>query len=503
MSNSRYLLCATVLALGSSLASCFSFRASQGGGQVSKSTLLAAERADFDPASIVLPPGYAIERVARHLTFPTGVTFDDEGRVYVVESGYSYGETWTTPRLLRIEDANSVSEVARGDDNRPWNGVFYKDGTFYISEGGRKHGGRVLAVDRTGQVRRLVEDLPSFGDHQVNGPVIGPDGALYFSIGTATNSGVVGKDSLDMGWLRDHRDFHDVPCADVVLNGVNFESEDVLGSSTDSMHRISTGAFQSFGTSTRAGQVIAGQIPCSGAVLRIPIAGGKLDLVAWGFRNPFGLAFSPNGQLFVSDNGYDDRGSRPVFGAGDVLWRVTPGAWFGWPDFAGDKRLDHEHFGAPDSSGPQPLLASLPSTPPTPAAIFGVHSSSDGFDFSFAPEFGYVGQAFVAQFGDEAPTTGKVMRPVGFKVVRVDVDTGVIEDFAVNRGDKNGPASKLGSGGLERPLSARFDPTGKSLYVVDFGVLTQDDGAHPEPKTGCVWRIYRIADASSPSMQKR
>jgi hypothetical protein len=90
---------------------------------------------------------------------------------------------------------------------------------------------------------------------------------------------------------------------------------------------------------------------------------------------------------------------------------------------------------------------------------------------------------------------GKVLSPVGFRVVRVEVDTGVMHDFAVNRGEEaNGPASWLGRGGLERPVAARFSPDGKALYVVDFGVLTIRDGKiRPRQGTGVLWRIERAA----------
>jgi hypothetical protein len=117
-----------------------------------------------------------------------------------------------------------------------------------------------------------------------------------------------------------------------------------------------------------------------------------------------------------------------------------------------------------------------------------VHSSSNGFDFSRNPAFGFVGQAFVAQFGDQAPVTGKTLAPVGFKVVRVDVSSGIIKDFAVNKGGVNGPASRIGDGGLERPVAARFDPSGAALYVVDFGgndhgsglgATNRDGGGYP------------------------
>jgi hypothetical protein len=76
--------------------------------------------------------------------------------------------------------------------------------------------------------------------------------------------------------------------------------------------------------------------------------------------------------------------------------------------------------------------------------------------------------------------------------VRVDLTTGVIEPFAVNRGKKNGPASKLKTGGLERPVACRFDPSGEALYVVDFGIMTMDKtGPKPRENTGVLWRIVR------------
>lgn len=131
--------------------------------------------------------------------------------------------------------------------------------------------------------------------------------------------------------------------------------------------------------------------------------------------------------------------------------------------------------------------------PPRPAALLGVHSSSNGMDFSRSDLFGYVGEVFIAQFGALASEVGKVLAPVGYKVIRVDVETGVVHDFAVNR-DPRGPASKVGGGGLERPVAVRFDPSGKSLYIVDFGVMTvSEEGPEPRLETGVLWRVTREA----------
>jgi glucose/arabinose dehydrogenase len=164
--------------------------------------------------------------------------------------------------------------------------------------------------------------------------------------------------------------------------------------------------------------------------------------------------------------------------------------WYGWPDFAGGVPLPA--FEPPGDPAPAFVLAEHPNEPPFPAALLGVHSSSNGFDFSRNAVFGFVGDAFVAQFGDMAPGAGKVLAPVGFQVVRVEVDTGTVHGFAANEGSKVGPASRRGGGGFERPVAARFSPDGTALYVVDFGVLiTGKQGPVAYPNTGVLWRISK------------
>jgi glucose/arabinose dehydrogenase len=455
------------------------------------------EPRSYDERAIALPEGYRIELVARDLTFPTGVAFDGAGTPYVVESGYCYGERWTTPRLLRLGADGTAEVVAEGSEKSgPWTGVAFHDGSLIVVEGGALAGGRVLRITTEGQLTELVRDLPSTGDHHANGPAIDADGAIYFGIGTATNSGVVGEDSAKFGWLERHPEFHDIPGQDIVLTGRNFETPDLLAPDGEPPQpnggEIATGAFSPFGQPTSKGQVIPGQVPCTGAVLKLPPGGGQPELVAWGFRNPFGLAFAPDGTLYVTDNGYDDRGSRPVWGSGDLLWAVQPGLWYGWPDYSGERPLTDDEFKPPQGEAVEFLLAEHPNPPPKPAAILGVHSSADGLDFSRSESFGHVGDAFIALFGDQSPTTGKLLAPVGFKIVRVDVATGIIDEFAANQGRIVEPASRSSGGGFERPIAVRFDPPGTALYVVDFGILTEGpDGAQPEERSGCLWRITR------------
>jgi len=482
-----------------SLSGCYSALNSNDGGQ----TRFSGTRY-VDPADVWVPRGYRIEPVMEGLNFPTGVTFDDQGRVYVVESGYSYGEVWAQPRLLRII-VNGAARVIARDGYAPWNGVTFYNGNFYVAEGGEAAGGRVVRIAPDGTVTTLIDNLPSVGDHHTNGPVIGPDGYLYFGQGTATNSGIVGLDDYRFGWLRRFPKFHDIPGQDVVLAGVNYETNNPLSRPRRLKwyqkllpflappRTVITGAYVPFGTPTGRGQIVRGEVPCTGAIMRIPLEGGTAELVAWGLRNPFGLAFSPDGRLFATENQFDVRGSRPVFGTGDLLWEIKPGTWYGWPDyFAGLPINNGNRFGAPGGPAPTFLLARHPGRPPRPVAKFGVHASADGFDFCRERGFGHVGDAFVAEFGDMAPLTGKVEAPVGFRVVRVEPEGGIIHPFAVNRGREDAPASKVGTGGLERPIAARFDPSGEALYVVDFGVMTTDSrGVHAVENTGVLWRITR------------
>lgn len=437
------------------------------------------------PGDIALPDGYVIEVVQAGLSFPTGITFDAEGQMVVTEAGYSYGEVFLPARLLRF--GRRGAEIVTVSNNGPWNGVVFHDGAFFVAEGGHVEGGRILRIEESGEITVLVEGLPSLGDHHTNGPVVGPDDNVYFGQGTVTNSAVVGGDNARGGWLMRHPRLHDTPCTDVTLSGANYESDNPL---TPEYDTVTTGAFLPLGVPSEANQVITGALPCNGAVMRVPATGGAVELVAWGFRNPYGLAFGPDASLYVTENGYDVRGSRPVFGAADPMWRVQVGRWYGWPDFSeGQPIFGDERFRPPGDVEVRAVLATHPETPPRPVAYLGAQSSSNGIDFSRSHTFGYVGQAFIAQFGALSRAKGKAHEQVGFKVVRVEPHTGVIYTFAANR-KGNGPASEVGGDGFERPTAARFDPSGSALYVVDFGVVRPGaDGPEPEPGTGVIWRI--------------
>jgi glucose/arabinose dehydrogenase len=451
-----------------------------GGGET---VSLGARRASA--ADVVAPPGYRVEVAATGLTFPTGIVFDDQNRVYVVEAGYAYVGRYATPRILRIEPGGRHSVIARGERRHtPWTGADFHAGHFYLAEGGSP--GRISRVSLDGRITPLIDGIPSNGDHFTNRPVYGRDGWLYFSQGAITNSGVVGEDNAIFGWLYKRPQLHDIPARDLVVTGQNFNAQDPRIPLP--VARQSTGAFQPFGHPNQPGQVIKGQLPASAAIMRVSPNGGGLQLVAWGVRNAFGLGFGPDGRLYAVDHGYDARGSRPIAHAPDFLWRIERGRWYGFPDFVGNRPVTDPRF--KPSSGPAPkfLMASHPQQPPAPLASFAPHAAAMGFDFAHGG-FGNSGDAFVALFGDVTPPTGVVSAPAGFKVVRTNTGSGAVRDFLTNRG--RGPASKVGGNGLERPIDVKFDRTGKVMYVLDFGIMTTPAAPSPKKGTGVLWRVTK------------
>jgi len=257
------------------------------------------------PADILLPQGYVAELVAGNLNAPVHVCFDEAGAAYVSECGHKIE---SRPRIVKVYLPTGEQQVIYEEPDRRW----FKTGAL---TGALWHGGylyftntdRVSRLGPGGVVEDIVTDLPGRGDHQTNYPVLGPDGKLYFGVGTATNAGVVGADNFAYEWLPKFPDFHDVPAQDITLAGRNYEYKNVMHNVLQTVH---SGAYVPFGTETTPGQVIRGSVKCTGSILRCNPDGSDLEVVAWGLRNPYGLAFAPDGRLYATEHGMDDRGGR-------------------------------------------------------------------------------------------------------------------------------------------------------------------------------------------------
>lgn len=429
---------------------------------------------NLDPNDINLPDGYQIEVFAYGLDTPISMVFTEDGDMIIGDAGVITGNG----RVIRLRNNNF--EIIADGFNPPLTGVNYQNGDIYVS-----HRGRITVIKPDGSKVDILSGLPSFGDHHNNQVIFGQDGKMYFGQGTATNSGVVGPDN---DWVTDYPLFHDYPGASITLNGYNFPSENMLA---DTQELVYTGAYSPYGVPDKQpNEVVKGIVKASGSILRANIDGSELEQIAWGLRNPFRLKFDEYNRLFAANHGADVRGSRPIDNSPDEFQLITPGAWYGWPDYTGGQPVTLPEY-RPDN-GPQPqfLMKEHPGQPPEPFALFTPHAAIMGFDFNYNSDFGTYGNVYIAEFGSEAPETtgGKPLPGVGHRISEIDMESGIVYTFAINRSGV--AASEDGGGGFERPIDVVFGPDG-AMYVLDFAVTYPEEPDRFYPGSGVIWRITR------------
>jgi len=464
-----------------------------------------------DESAAWVPEGYKAEVFVKDLVWPSSIEFDEDGNIYVAEAGYVYGDPFAPARIFRVTQEGDITRYAEGF-NGPITDILWHEGLLYVS-----HRGKISTVSSNGSVEDLVTELPSSGDHFNNEMAIGPDGKLYFGQGTATNAGVVGLDNgYPYVWLLLHPDVHDVPAHDMKLTGksfltphpnnvlsrqgrlLNFWTDvayavtSVVNRNKDNSMLVRTRAFQPFGERARN---VKGQVKASGTILRMNTDGTGLEVYAWGLRNPYGLKWAPDGLLYVTDNAYDERGSRPIAHAKDNIFQVKQGAWYGWPDYSSGIPVTDAQFRS--ERGPKPKFL-MKEHPPVeqPWMVRPENAAVTKFDFSTNDAFGFKGHMFLAEFGSGTPLTGAAANRNGYSVVTIDPQTKVARPFLANK--IKGPSGEeyVSTAGPRHPVEVKFSPDGNTLYVVDIGVIGFElAGAGPfpvpSPGTGVIWKITR------------
>ncbi|MGI8833585.1 MAG: hypothetical protein ACR2IS_13245, partial [Nitrososphaeraceae archaeon] len=324
---------------------------------------------------------------------------------------------------------------------------------------------------------------------------------------TATNSAVVGEDNiLGLQWPKYTPQIHDIPGKDITLAGQNFNTSNPFTPS-DLNDNATTGAYVPFGTPTNKGQVIKGNVKCSGCILSANMDGSDLKLVAWGLRNPYGIAFANDGKLIVSNNGADERGSRQIAYDPDKAYVIDTsnssnlGKFYGWPDFAGNAEpVTDPKFQSPSVKEPLKFLIQDHPEVVKPLAQMQVGPSLTQVAYSNNSTFGHEGMAFIGASGTFTPITHTFNTIpkgiVGHKVMMLDPKTGNYSEFL---GAIRDPS-------VFTPVGLAFDHNGSALYIADIGKLelrnTLPNGTPlnhtvtwPYPYTGVVWKVTQSGGA--------
>lgn len=469
---------------------------------------------------IQLPEGYRIEKFAEGLTYPTSVTWDDKGAMYVAEAGGAFLDEAPPARILKLENGKTT-EVATLEGKGIYPsvvGLIWHKGNFYFTHRDANMMGAVSKMTPDGNITQLIGGIiDAQSDHQPNDIRVGPDGKMYVCVGVGGNSGVM--DQSQTPYISKGLKGHATTAKDVVLVGVNILLPNVL--TKEQGDTVLTGAFVPYGTETKPGQVIKGRNKCGGAVLVFDPENAEATVTpyAWGFRNVVGMAWNKKGEMFVCQNGYDQVAERPIADAYDPTYRVKEGAWYGWPDFTANfDSVTEKKYAPPTSLIGQvyidgklqerkvyPLIDHEASglSKPDKNLVFGLHEiNSSPSKPDFAPDSwgDHAGHLFVPEWGDMAWFNNATrMKPAGNRISRIAPDGGDPEAFIQNK--EFGPATQQGGKpgeGIERPFDVKFGPDG-AMYIVDFGTHKINlsriaEGHFPfefVPETGVIWKVTR------------
>lgn len=291
----------------------------------------------------------------------------------------------------------------------------------------------------------LLDDLPAHDDHGAGRLSVGPDGKLYVTRGD------LGSNFL-ANYCNPNR-AQDLP------DGAAVKARD---------------------WSTYQGKILRlnldGTIPDDNPVL----AGVRSHIYALGFRNPQGMAFDPDGRLYVSDHGPS---------TDDELDLVMAGKNYGWPRVAGykdDKAYVYANWSA---SSPTPCRELKFDDLKPPASVPQVRESEwnePGFVpplvtfFTVGSEYDFrtLGTATVAPAGIEIYSSSAIpgwSRSILLATMRAG---------RVYRAKLNGDGSAIAGQPLEyfktsnRYRDITVSPDGKRVFLCtdNFGITDDSDG---------------------------
>lgn len=256
-----------------------------------------------NPVAISAPPGYKVE-IVRTAGAGEGswisLAFDPQGRIIIAR------EDKGLLRCTPAPDGKSLAKVETIENTLlECRGLLFAHGALYVTANNSRGLYRLRDTDGddTYDEVKLLRALAGGVGHGRNGLALGPDGMIYVVCG---NNVQVPAETSPHSPYRNYGQDRLLPC---VWNEFLFDSDTVTP---------------------------------YGHVARTDTEGKTWELVAGGFRNPYGLAFNPEGDLFTydADMEWDEGASwyRPT-----CVMHVVPGGEYGWrqetnlwPDFFAD-----------------------------------------------------------------------------------------------------------------------------------------------------------------------
>ena len=244
-------------------------------------------------------PGFEVE-LLRTATKAEGswvsLEFDGQGRLLIGREG---------PGILRLtlprrRLGRTYVEVVN-DELNECRGLLWAHGSLYTNANNSKGFYRLRDTTADGQFDEVTLLRKTGGGvgHGRNSIALGPDGLIYLTHGNDVRL----PEDFAPGPMSAYRSFERDQLLPCEWNRVMFNQ---------------------------------GIRPPAGHVIRTDRDGKRWELVAGGFRNPYGLAFNPDGELFVFDADMEwDEGSpwyRPtrvnhVVSGGDYGWRQGTDKW--------------------------------------------------------------------------------------------------------------------------------------------------------------------------------
>lgn len=379
--------------------------------------------------------GYKLSKKIDGLNDATSFAIDLDGNIYIAEKIDNQG-------ILRKYYKNGKNQLLASGLNYPVNSILVYKNYILIS-----HKGKISKLSQNG-LEDIIIGLPSYGDYSNNGIQVGYDGHLYICQGSATNSGVVGIDNYERGWLSENPYVHDFYPVDVVLSGINFKSQNPL--TEDKTDKANTGAFMPFNMQSSKDITIKGKNPGNASIYRTYIGSGKLELYAYGIRNPINMIFTHDNRVYVAVQGMENRGQRPIANGCDYIYEIKKGDWLGWPDYEGGEPVTLKKFKPKDAEQPQFITEMHPTTtPPLPLVAFEESGRIGVMDMSRQNRFGFVGNLFIPfKSGNKNPA----------EIVIFDIKGKMTIDFIKNKKENV----------LLEPVQCTFGKDG-NLYILDRG----------------------------------